>query len=43
MVDASNSGTSVQEGQVEYDVPDNIKTLHSLALQYVNQVSLPSL
>ena len=25
---------------VEYEVPENIKTLHHLALQYVNQVSV---
>ena len=24
---------------VDYEVPENIKTLHHLALQYVNQVS----
>ena len=27
-------------GGVEYEIPENIKTLHHLALQYVNQVRL---
>ncbi len=37
-ISASSSVASVQEGGVEYEVPEKIKTLHHLALQYVNQV-----
>ena len=37
-VSTSNSAVGVQ-GDGEYTVPEKIKTLHQLALQYVNQVT----
>ena len=33
-------GGASSGGKAEYEVPENIKTLHHLALQYVNQVGL---
>ena len=41
LVGGDSSDGQLSHGEaVEYEVPENIKTLHHLALQYVNQVSV---